>query len=329
MTENRQLRTDARHRVTSSWSWLSPFILLGLLPLFFVGGPDWASSALHKSVWNLGHPLFFGLLTHWLSPRLPLRERTRWLAVTVAVLVAGGLVELAQEGLQRQRDWHDMLRNLIGAWLVLAWQTPPQPALHPITPTLRWLARGLTLILLIVELSLVAQAALQHYRIQQHLPGLYDFSANDPHAYWSGAISRVDHLQQGPATDADSAPALKIALGTEQYSGVSLHNLPSDWRDYHALMLAFFNPSDSPLELVIRINDARHDRGDNAFRDRFNQRLSLQPGYNQVRIELDRIRTAPVNRDMDMDDIRRLGLFAVRLPAPREIYLLNIALELP
>lgn len=109
--------------------WLAPVLLLMLLPLFFVGGPDWASRALYKSAWNLGHIGFFWLLITWLAP---LRsqpgqshpERITWLVVTLAVLVAGGLVELAQGSLQRQADWHDMLRNLTGAWLALAWQSP-------------------------------------------------------------------------------------------------------------------------------------------------------------------------------------------------------------
>ncbi|MGO1463131.1 MAG: hypothetical protein ACTHV7_12495, partial [Oleiphilaceae bacterium] len=95
-------------------------LTLALFPLFFIGGPDWATGLFYEAVWNLGHILFFFLITLLLQPQ---RKFGGWKLVTVTtvvVLVSGGLIELVQGRIGREVDWHDMLRNLVGAWLALA-----------------------------------------------------------------------------------------------------------------------------------------------------------------------------------------------------------------
>ncbi len=294
-----------------------------LLPLFFTGGPDWASSPLVKAIWNLGHIAFFWLLVTWLYPSQTRPTWRAWGLVTVAVLIVGALVEAAQDGLQREADWHDMLRNLAGAWLALAWQMRAEPCQPGVGRLRMWRPRALPLALVLFELALVVQVATQQVLIQQQLPVLYDFSSQQPQRYWSGNVSRDRDLAQ------TGSHALKINLGTEQYSGASLDNLAANWRGYDTLTLSLLNPSQSPLAMTLRINDRRHDRGDNAFDDRFNQRLRLKPGLNHFTIDLDQVRNAPTGREMEMNDIRRLGLFAARLPSPRVVYLVAMSLNLP
>ncbi|MDX1457080.1 MAG: succinyl-CoA synthetase subunit beta [Marinobacter sp.] len=294
--------------------------LLLILPLFFFGGPDWSSGPLYKSAWNLGHVLFFGLLTLWINPRRWLSGWPLWLTATAAVALIGAGIEALQDGLDRQADWHDVFRNLIGCWLVLAWQPSPRRKSALSQLNIQRTARFATAALVLLEVSSVGQIAYQQYQLYQQLPHLYDFSHDHPKRYWSGALSRdvtlaaVDHA------------TLKIRLGTEQYSGVSLHNLPGDWRDYDRLLLNLYNPSVAPFTMTIRVNDVRHDRGDNAYNDRFNTRLFVRPGHNEFSISLEDIRTAPANRQMDMDEIRRIGLFTVYLPSPETVYLTEIRL---
>lgn len=306
---------------------LMTFSLLILTPLFFLGGPDWASGPLYKSVWNLGHILFFALLVLRIEPQRRLSGLPLWLVVTAAVMLVGALIEWAQGSVNRQSDWHDVLRDLIGAWLVLAWQ-PSGISTHSPSVKGNILAKGITLALLALELMLVVRVAYQQFQVQRLLPALYDFSETQPQQFWSGSASMETVLLETTAP-LPSQPALKISLSTERYSGVSLDNLPSDWRGYQTLHLAIDSSSDKPIALVLRINDTRHDRGDNAFQDRFNQRLLLRPGSNEFDIDLAAVRTAPEGREMEMDDIRRLGLFAVLHPQPANIYLRDLHLELP
>lgn len=301
--------------------WALMLGLVVLFPLFFVGGPDWSSGPLFKSAWNLGHILFFAMLVCVARPHRWFSGLSLWLVVTVVVTGFGGFIELAQDGLSRQSDWHDLLRDLIGAWLALAWF---QPAARSCGGRYgRMGTRGITLALAIMEMSLVLGVAYQQVQVHRLLPALYDFNSDTPSAYWSG--SATIETSSMPTGD----PALKIGFGSERHSGAFLDNLPGDWRHYDRLLLTLDNTSAKPIALVLRINDRRHEDGDSAFEDRFNQRLLLQPGSNRFTIDLAAVRTAPANRTMDMDDIRRLGLFAALNPGPTVIYLQDLHLELP
>ena len=97
--------------------------------------------------------------------------------------------------------------------------------------------------------------------------------------------------------------------------------------DVERLVITLFNPSTEPLALTLRINDVAHDRSEHAYNDRYNTRLILEPGFNTFTRNLADIENAPADRTMDMSQIRRMGLFAVRLPEPRTVYLSDLRLD--
>lgn len=290
--------------------------LAAMLPLFFVGAPDWSAGPLAKALWNLGHPLFFGLLVIAVAPRLTLSGPLLWLVTTAAVLLLGVTIELLQSLVDRTTDWRDLARNLIGAWLVLAWSHPPGPA--PVRIGLR----GGVLLLLLVELASIAQVGVRQLQVAQQLPALFDFSHQQLTPYWSGqGLSVSEYMAPG------ERHSLALELDPRPFSGVSLDNLPRDWRGYQALRMELYNPSPEPLPLTIRIHDLHHDQGPQAYNDRFNRRLTLTSGRNNLVIPLTDIEQAPSGRTMDMAHIRRLGLFASALPRPRRVYLLDLRLQ--
>lgn len=291
-------------------------VLALMLPLFFTGGPDWSAGPLEKSIWNLGHPLFFGLLVFVVAPRLPFKGLLLWLATTGAVLLLGLVIELLQGEVGRTADWRDLGRNLIGAWVALAWCHPPGPTLVRIG------LRGATLVLLAVELMVVAQVGVRQIQLANQLPALFDFHHHKLAPYWSGQGLRLsDHLNP------EGRHKLILNLGTGSFSGATLHNLPGDWRGYQALRLVFDNPEPRPLTLTLRVHDLEHDRGPQPYHDRFNHQFTLSPGHNELVIPLEYIEQSPSGRPMDMAHIRRLGLFASALEAPRRVYLLELRLE--
>lgn len=292
---------------------------LVIAPLFFTGGPDWSSGPLHKSVWNLGHIVFFGLLTYAIHPWRRLSGWRLWLATTTVVLIAGLVIEFLQSGLGRQDDWHDVWRNLVGAWLVLACYVILNSATY--LSVRQQLLAAIAIALVILELGLTGTVAVQQFQVSQQLPMLYDFRHTDPTPFWRGNLIPSDN--HGDI----NGQSLKISLSTRLYSGVTLDNLPIDWRGYERLTVTLFNPDETALPLTLRVNDVEHERGANAYSDRYNTRLALEPGLNSFTLNLSDIREAPRNRTMNMDNIRRLGLFATSLPAPRTIYLLDLRLE--
>lgn len=306
--------TTGRH-----FSLLAGAASLLIAPFLFIGGPDWASGPLLKSAWNLGHILLFALLTLALRPWRWLSGWRLWLVVTGVLLVVGIGIELIQNGYNRDMDGRDLLRNLTGSWLIIAWRPVTRQGLH--APAREVLIAAAATLLLCFELGATGMVAARQWQVHQQLPQLYDFSHPNPAPFWTGNLAVSDnHSLNHPQS-------LRIDLGTATYSGVSLNNLPADWRDFETLVLTLFNPSSEPLALTLRINDVAHDRGEHAYNDRYNTRLILDPGFNTFTRNLADIESAPDGRTMDMSQIRRMGLFAVRLPEPRTVYLSDLRLD--
>ena len=292
-------------------------LTFALFPLFFIGGPDWADGLFYEAVWNLGHILFFFLITLLLQPQRKLGGWRLVTVTTVVVLVSGGLIELVQSEIGREVDWHDMLRNLVGAWLALACLSWPEKKSLAV-----WLARIGVVILLLWELWLVVAIGHQQWQITRQVPQLYDFATTNAQIFWDGNVQRSTRF----ADSAGDQFSLEVNIATEKYSGASLNNLASDWSNYQSLALTLFNPEQTPLTLVLRINDRTHERGGNAYEDRFNTRLVIAPGVNRFTVSLADVQQAPATRLMDMTDIRRLIIFASNQATATTVYLLELSL---
>ncbi|MDF0748743.1 succinyl-CoA synthetase subunit beta [Marinobacter sp. 71-i] len=302
------------------WQYLAFVGVILAAPFFFVGGPGWTDGPLLKSAWNLGHILFFALLTLAVQPWRAWTGWTLWSICSLVVLLVGAGIELLQYGTSRQVDWQDMLRNLLGLWAVLA--ARPLASQTRLSLLTAWSLRVIIGALLLAQTGTTAGVAIQQYKVSQLLPALYDFSQPDPSPYWNGAITPVP--SDAPHS---SQHELRISLSTTRYSGMSLHNFPADWRGYNELVIDLYNPQDQLFGMALRINDIEHDLGDNAYNDRFNTRLTLSPGPNRFRLDLSQVRNAPRGRAMDMQKIRRVILFATGIQEPKTVYLRDIRLE--
>jgi hypothetical protein len=110
-------------------------------------------------------------------------------------------------------------------------------------------------------------------------------------------------------------------MDTSLYSGVALEYFPGDWSGFRALEIEILNPSPESLDITCRIHDRRHEKGEQRHSDRFNKMYRLQPGWNNLRIDLEEVARAPAGRTMDLGEIRFVGLFATKLPASRTIFI--------
>jgi len=288
-------------------------LLLCIAPFFFIGGPDWVSPPLYRALWGAGHMLFFALFALWLHSYWSLHRPSRWLWLTLGVVGLSLFIEITQSFIGRDGNWRDGLSNLAGTWFALFWL---QPAGRRV-----WLLRLAATALLLWHLQSVGQAALNLMHRMQHFPVLSDFEHRRDLNQWRGDIERV----REPVVQGDYS--LAVQLGTEPFSGVGLDLLLGDWRHYQILRFSLYNPDDDELPMTLRINDQQHDRHDNRYVNRFNHRLLVQPGWNHFRIDLDDVRLAPEDRDMDMARVQRLGIFATNLPESRTVYLDAMYLE--
>ena len=294
-------------------------VLAAVMAAFlFIGGPGYYSPRSFARAWDLGHIALFFLLTELLLQLWRQQGRNHsagivWWTLTATLLV-GALVELLQSRFGRLPDAGDVARDLLGTLLALAFRRQPAAG-EKLWP--RRLGQIAALLMLGAALVPPARALLDEYRAAAAFPLLGSFETAAELDRWTGDAStaRVGEVYR------DGKMSLEIALTTATYSGVHLKYFPRDWRGYDALQFSVFNPGRAPLALTCRVHDRAHIANGQHYSDRFNRRLTIRPGWNDLAIPLEDIRLAPDGRVMDLSRIGGVGLFGVRLFAPAVVYL--------
>lgn len=299
-------------------SWVSGLFVLVVAPLFFIGGPDAFSPFLLKALWNFGHIIFFAILMLLIQSFKPIVGWRQWLSLTLVAIVMGLTIECIQHFVGRNFSLDDVLHNLFGVWLGLFWGQKPT--------RLIWLLRFFCVLFIAPALWLVIDSAVAHVTLRHQFPQLNSFESRHELQQLQANNPQIN-IQQTQLLYTHGIYAAQITLAARPYSGVSLVGNYGDWSSYATLVMDLHNPDSEPLTLVVRISDSQHDRGENKFDDRFNRGIVLRQGWNQLRIDLEDIRTAPRDRATQMDAISNVTIFAAQLTEPRQFYLDNIRLQ--
>lgn len=229
------------------------------------------------------------------------------------------LIELLQGSIDRTPSIDDVMKDLLGSVVTLAFFVPSRKNISNIS--LRILQCGV-LFLILLAIFPLAKALIDEAIARNQFPVLSTFETPFEIERWRGNSERtIDHdiVKHGKSS-------LKVSLTTAQYSGVFLVHFPGDWRNFNFLRLDIFNPSSEPLKIHCRVHDRLHITNGFPYDDRFNSTFILNRGWNNIKISLDRILNAPVSRTMDLANIKGFGIFVVRLPTPEVIYLDHVRL---
>lgn len=313
---------SATQRLSRSWPWRDLLLLLlivAALPLFFVSTPDWLDGELARAFANLGHIPFFALLTLLINSRFPLRQRVRrCLAISVAVLVLSIGLEWLQAQVGRSADWGDVLRNLTGAWLTIFWLQKPG--------LLVWLGRGAALAILALDIASLARVVSAEYRLANQLPVIASFEHEGRAEAWQSLAGKVERVSEHSS---EGSFALEVRLSTASYSGLALTRLARNWLGYEQLRFDLFNPGTESFAMTLRIHDARHESGAQRWRysDRLNKKIHVDPGWNHYSIDLQEVVNAPQDRELNLEAVRNLSLFAAGLSEAEVIYVDNFRLQ--
>lgn len=185
------------------------------------------------------------------------------------------------------------------------------------------LLRSSVLILLALAAWTLTQSLTDEIRAHRAFPVLADFETSFERYRWV----RPQQLREDSEIVRHGHKAVRVQLSTNKYSGIALVHFCGDWRGYQTLRFSVFNPQETAFVLNCRIHDTLHRQHDMEFNDRYNHQFSLEPGWNDLVISLDKVRTAPKGRQMDMEHIESFGLFVVQQPKPQVIYLDHVRLE--
>jgi hypothetical protein len=123
---------------------------------------------------------------------------------------------------------------------------------------------------------------------------------------------------------AGDRPRTRLLMETGEYPGFAVNEPYPDWRGWDRLVIPVYNPSERPLDVVVRVDDEAH-RGDRD--DRYNGVFTLGAGAGLLKIPLADIRSAPAYRELDLSAVRRIVFFTERPAVPRSLWLGDFRLE--
>ena len=113
--------------------WVYSIILAIGSVLLFLGGPDYYSSRSFKYLWDIGHIVYFALLTCLLLRWRFVAQMSlagQWTIILVITLLVGVSIEFLQYGTDRIPDTGDVLRDLTGSLLVLVFGSSKSASQH-------------------------------------------------------------------------------------------------------------------------------------------------------------------------------------------------------
>lgn len=309
--------------------WIVVITVLLMAAVSFAQLPG--SSLLWRALQNAAHVPFFMLITFLIYAGIRLLATDRevsWLrqlmlTAELAIVFAGltEIVQIATGRVPSMLDWaHDIL-GVIAALIVLLFIEPHSRLYW----RKRWrVLHGTALVALLgllvyafYPLASIAQASWQRDRA---FPVVMDLQAD-----WAPAFTDAQQalIEPAPAKTVPMAEGMaRIVLLPGQYPSVEMIELSPDWSGYTSLAFTVWLPpeqANQTLEyLVLRVQDQQHNQ---RYGDRYNQRLYIKPGENHFRISLKSIRLAPQGREMAMQSMAALKLFAADLQQPVTFYL--------
>ncbi|MCC5812021.1 MAG: hypothetical protein JJU06_16820 [Ectothiorhodospiraceae bacterium] len=289
-------------------------LILLVTPLFFFD-----TSGLERHVPNelyaFAHVGVFALLALALLHIPVLARRHFALQATVAlaaIFLVGGAIELIQPHFGRQASWRDLWQNMVGAAAAIAIMAPNRRLLLALLPA--------ATLLVVLELYGPAATLWDRHVARQQFPMLSDFETRHEHRRWSSGTVTTEMARAG-------SRSLRLDLQPGRYSGTMMRRSFGDWSEFTHFRFSIYNPDIQPLILTVSIRDHAHFQRGGLYNDRFNQRYTLERGWNDISIPIETIRAAPRERQLDVSDLAEVVLFTSNLTRPRVIYLDQVMLD--
>lgn len=319
------------------WPQLAPPALgiVGLM-LFLVLGRPPSDAYGWRTLFEIGHVPLFGVaallmlrIVRLLRGRVQL-ERADFLiamlATTLLSLVAEA-AQLIQPG--RHANVGDAISNLTGAIGFIAIAAALQPGLWrelgrdgPIAARLVLVCAVLALGLAITPLFGVAWS----YAMRAAgFPVVVDLAGRWQRPFLGVGRSELARVPApGAWAEQSGRQVARVTFLDAPWPGITVREPYPDWSGYEALRFQVWSGLETPVEIVLRVDDTHRDR---PHSDRFNGSFIVTPGVNDFTVSLATIARGPRERQLDISDISQLILFSRRPDEPFDLYFSQLWLE--
>ena len=303
--------------------------------VWLLGGlPKPADTLLWNTVYDAGHAPLFGFvalcilsLIRIVLPNMPAPKSYLFAFATTTAL--GAATELAQFFSVRDADAGDFIRNAAGAAVFLTFRAvlEKRPDGRPIVIS-RGLRVGLSVLAGLLLLAVFVPVAMRvsEYRARDRsFPVLCEFESRWERTFVQPVSAGLEPVAL-PAVFGEQAGRRcgRWTFYTRPWPGLALREPFPDWSEYRTLRFEVWSDLELPVRLTLRAEDRRHDPGSD---DRARVRVIVEPGWNEIRIDLNEIRDAPPSRPLDMDQIALVMLYAKSPEEPFTLWVDSIRLE--
>lgn len=290
---------------------------------------------LWREIHNAGHAPLSGILALALLgiSRIVLGTRSRSpiahyvIALTLTVSI-GAISEISQIPQQRDADIWDLIRDVAGTISFLALYMAIDPAVRQIRARFDWLRIALIVIAVLLLAATLVPSALwivADLQRDKAIPNILTFESVWEEKYITVIDAELEIVKPPDGfIDAGGESVGKLIMLPATYPGMRIDEPFPDWSGYSYFRFEAYSELDTTVQLAVRIDDLWHDGG---YPDRFNFVVKIQPGLNRISVPLEKVRNAPVSREMDMTKIWAIHLFAFDIQDTIEVYLDNFRIQ--
>ncbi len=290
---------------------------------------------LWREIHDFGHTPLFGIialiylgLSHTVLKKMAPNSLWHYVLAFLTTVAIGAIAELSQIFRSRDADVWDLIRDIAGALGFLGLHCSILRARTceiARTKFRRSIVVIVSIAVLVGSVLPVTMLGIAYKKRDAAFPVLLDYESWFESRFITTQNASLD-VAKAPShfSIASGSRVGRLILFPATYSGFRIDDPYPDWSGHDTLLIDFFSDEDAIIHLVLRIDDRRHNQ---SYDDRFNYSFPVPPGISSILVPLDRIRTAPVKREMQMQDIAAIHIFAFEATDTVTLYIDDMRLK--
>ncbi|MBU0993958.1 MAG: hypothetical protein KJ737_15800 [Proteobacteria bacterium] len=300
------------------------FTLISILCFIFlfIGGPNYYSGRVFTQAWSLGHIFAFCLWTYILTVNWKYLANETYikqcLIIFCLVFFVGSLIEIIQIKFNRTACIADVIRDLKGSALSIAFLAP---ARRTISKAILRFAQLSVVLIIIFEIYPLAITISDEVISKLQFPLIAGFET----PFETSRLSN-SKLKRDGSVAIEGKYSLKVPLTKKKYSGVGFKYFPKNWKGYNYFHMSIYQTSANNINVTLKIYDLIHAKTGRNYNDRYSKNIELKRGWNNIQVPLQEIVNAPIDRTMDLNHIHAFGVHAIDPSGKDVIYIDDVCL---
>ena len=300
------------------------FIVTIMFVFLFVGGPNYESHRIYKELWDLGHIFLFASIAYIITNSTFFKKNSniKYFFTLITLCAALGLaIEVLQVFIGRNFELKDLVADVLGAAIGFA-------IANYINAKYIFNKRYLSIIS-IVLISLISSRNLisvttDEIYMRSEFPNLASYSNSFSLSRWDVNKAQISRSERNSET---GTQLLSVNFLPAKYPDITLQHFVRNWNGYNFITFKVFNAQKKNINVEFKIYDRIHIENGYTYSDRFNMKLNLKAGWNNIKVSLTKVINAPKDREMDITSIKSISLFLIDVKKPVNIYLSDIKLK--